>query len=83
MKHKVGDKVRIKSKEWFDKHAKHRGSYYSILPKPADGQHHSFVDSMREYCGREAIIASVDTHSYNIDLDREEDWHWEDWMFED
>lgn len=72
MKHKVGDKVRIKSKEWYEEN------------KDEDGDVQCgetlFVDSMARYCGNTATITSVD-RIYRLDID--ESWEWTDEMFED
>ena len=85
MKHKVGDKVRIKSKEWFDKNRQLlRGKTYGVAPDRENGQRCSFIDPMRKYCGREATIASIVSEKYyTIDIDPAHLWCWVDWMFED
>lgn len=48
MKYKVGDKVRIKSKEWYEEN---RNTYGDV-----DDDSAVFNSSMEKYCGREATI---------------------------
>ena len=84
MKYKVGDKVRIKSKEWFDENRQHlRGRVSGVAPGLKNGQCYSFIDPMSEYCGKEATIISTRERGYNIDIDMDGRWAWGDWMFED
>lgn len=73
MKHKVGDKVRIKSREWYEKNKNTSGD---IL---CGGTF--FVEDMERYCGETATITSVDK-TYNINIDDNE-FNWTDEMFED
>lgn len=75
MKYKVGDKVRIKSREWYESNRTKRGEYV------VDGL--AFVDGMKEYCGKEATItyADEDDETYRLDIDA---FYWfNDGMFED
>ena len=75
MKYKVGDKVRIKSKEWFDKQPKNeRGS---VVKHNSD----AFTERMSMFCGLDATITNVRNTCYDIDID-EEFYNWKDWMFE-
>lgn len=77
MKHKVGDKVRIKSREWYSKNEKtHMGDI--VLGELL------FTRSMTNHCGQIATITYVDSNStyYLIDLDNG-CWKWIDEMFED
>ena len=73
MKHKVGDKVRIKSKEWYEKNKNRAGD---IL---CGGTF--FIEAMERYCGETATITSIDK-TYNINIDDNE-FSWTDEMFED
>lgn len=74
MKYKAGDKVRIKSLEWYEKHHDCHGC--------VGVGSEAFVSSMVEYCGKEAIITRVNKASYKIDIDGQ--YHnWSDGMFED
>ncbi|MDR0639230.1 MAG: hypothetical protein LBG27_10110 [Spirochaetaceae bacterium] len=67
MKHKVGDPVRIRSKEWMDAHGKN---------KPP------FVPDMFDYAGQISTITMVDDdETYKLAVDGEEYW-WKDWMFD-
>lgn len=73
MKYKVGDKVRIKSKEWWD-----------AQPKDVDGDvtcnKECFTRCMAEYCGKVATISHIDDVTYNL---KEFDYYWTDEMFDD
>lgn len=73
MKYKVGDKVRVKSKEWYDEN------------KGEDGVvavNKFFVKKMAEWCGKEVIIDKIFDDFYRI-KDDEDEWNWSDEMFED
>lgn len=75
MKYKVGDKVRIKSKEWYIKNANEDGEV--DVPWV-------FNKKMSAYCGMIAEIVDIsgDLKYYRINLDNKE-WVWTDEMFED
>lgn len=75
MKYKVGDKVRVKSLEWYnafsnngDKYIRHDRAW--------------FTKEMAEYCGKTAIVIGIYNDSYDLDIDNKE-WGWYDWMLED
>ena len=73
MKYKVGDKVKIKSLEWYNRKALDYGfTINDIL----------FDHKMSEYCGRLAVIEKLGAAYYKIDIDNGE-WFWYDWMLED
>lgn len=74
MKYKVGDKVRIKSIEWYEEN---RNAYGDV-----DNDNVVFNSNMVKYCGKEATIICVKTDEYYIDIDGRT-WKWVDWMFED
>lgn len=74
MKYKVGDKVRIKSLEWYEK-------YHDCYGRVGVGSE-SFVSDMVEYCGKEAIVKRVNETSYKIDIDGQY-YNWSEGMFED
>lgn len=73
MKHKVGDKVRIKSKEW-----------WNAQPKNASGSvdcgAEMFTDIMTDMCGKVVEISDVLKDTYFI---KEYGLNWTDEMFED
>lgn len=73
MKHKVGDIVTIKSKEWYDKNKDQDG----CLDFGVD----CFMPHMSKYCGREAHITGLQDYTYSIDIDNER-WNWTDEMLE-
>ena len=50
MKYKVGDKVMIKSKEWFDKQPKNKNG--SVVKHNSD----AFTETMSMFCGLDATI---------------------------
>lgn len=74
-KHKVGDKVTIKSIDWYNDNK----DYWGNVPL----EHISFVPGMNNYCGKTATIVDIteDCH-YNIDIDKGA-WYWSDEMFEE
>lgn len=63
MKYKVGDKVRVKSKEWFEEMKKE--SSLVII----NGL--SFLEEMAKFCGKEAIITYCcnEDGTYRLDID--------------
>lgn len=75
MKYKVGDKVRIKSKEWYENN-KDKDCDGDILCGDV-----YFMSNMKDYCGKTATITEAKKH-YRIDLDNGR-WCWSDELFED
>ena len=76
----VGQKVVIKSPEWYYL----KKDYYGIVKLSTE----SFTNDMSKYCGKTATIVDVfkdldgeDAIMYRIDLDNR-DWNWTDEMFE-
>lgn len=80
MKYKVGDKVRVHSKEWFEKNCSKNciGAF-----EHEDGDN-TFVSGMIKFCGHKITInrVVVGFDNYQI-LEDKGEWYWEDWMFED
>lgn len=75
MRHKVGDKVRVKSLDWYNKNKDAGGT---ICEKSQ-----SFVDDMSEFCGKIVTINGItDPHFYKIKEDKDR-YYWDDWMFEE
>jgi len=76
MKHKIGDVVTIKSKEWYSKNKDKFGN--------VECGHVYFVRGMSKYCGVIAVIKDVDKGDelYSIDIDGYA-YFWTDEMFED
>lgn len=66
MKHKVGDKVRIKSIDWYNQNKKSCGDDFQV-----NGL--SFLKGMTQYCGKEGIITEIDgkdgTFRVNLDVE--------------
>lgn len=73
MKYQIGDKVRIKSKEWYKKN-KDEDDYIEGV--------WGFTSGMSAYCGEVATITQVVDDYYDIDIDNGK-WHWQDFMFEE
>lgn len=73
MKYKVGDKVRIKSIDWYNKYKNNEGHIKC-------GKE-SFVEDMSEYCAQIATIKAISNNRYCLNID-EELWNWTDDMFE-
>ena len=74
MKHKVGDKVRIKSLDWYNENAKGDGSINCGFA--------NFVSLMKEYCGKTATITKSLKYSYKLDIG-DGYWGWTDEMFDE
>ena len=71
MKYKVGDRVKVRSRAWWDKQ-----------PKDSDGdiiRGYTFLRKMADKCGSVLIIEYVDNDYYRV---KENNYTWEDWMFE-
>lgn len=77
MKYKVGDKVKIKSLEWYNNSQK--SEYGSVKHDDAGN---SFVPLMIPYCGMEANITEIEGSYYILDVDNGA-WWWQDFMFEE
>ena len=74
MKYKVGDKVRIKSKDWYEKNRDYSGYIWLQLAV--------FNYLMAKHCGEIATITEIWEDSiYNIDIDKY-NFSWTDEMFE-
>ena len=76
MKYKVGDKVRIKSLEWYNERKNGLGHVAH------DDFYNAFELFMIAYCGMEANITEVEGSHYILDVDNG-DWWWKDFMFEE
>lgn len=73
MKYKVGDKVRIKPKKWFESQKR------SICGRLMIGGV-EFVDDMKKYCGLDAIVTK-DGYYYCLDI-CSDNINWSEEMFE-
>lgn len=73
MKHQVGDKVRVKSLEWYESN-KNKNNIVKL------GNGAVFADIMREYCGKELIIVEVYEGFYKTEGNG---FCWYDDMFEE
>jgi hypothetical protein len=87
-KYKVGDTVRIRSREWVDAQVKDAGDKVRIRSRVKDAGGNIpigevFVERMFVYAGRTAQITEVnDNGYYYLDITGII-WRWEDWMFDD
>ena len=63
MKLKVGDKVRVKSLEWYNEN-KNCDGYIEFCEGPY------FTKLMSKFCGKEATIKSINGDSYVLDIDK-------------
>lgn len=84
--HKKGDKVVVKTLDWYDFNADSNGN---ILLRSADSGDAYFNKKMSEYCGKEATIVSIEKipnsyggnyYYYHIDIDNKV-FLWLDEMF--
>lgn len=73
MKYKIGDKVRVKSKEWYDEYKGENGTVPIRF---------SFIEKMSNWCGKEVTIDAIYDDTYKIKED-ENLYTWTDTMFED
>lgn len=79
-KYKIGDKVKVKPLDWFDKHCvcdEHGYEYYG-----SDNIVNYINDNMLEYCDKEVTIIGYRGGAYLIAEDCRT-WAWDKWMFED
>lgn len=74
MKYKVGDKVKIKSLDWY-KANKTKGGEVHL-------ESGIFLRLMSKYCGKVATITHVYSCGYSLDIDGGK-WNWIDEMFEE
>lgn len=77
MKYKVGDRVKIKSLEWYN--SLEKDSDNDVYLEKCDNY---IVSDMVEFLGKTAIIESIYYKGYDINLDNGK-WSWTDEMFED
>lgn len=73
MKHKVGDKVRIRSKEWYERNKNENGIVVASTV--------NFNENMSKFLGKEAVITNVYNGYYTINLTGDL-YIWDDYMFE-
>jgi hypothetical protein len=74
MTRKVGERVRIRPKEWIDAQEKDKDGGLA-------GEYSAFAASMFKYAGKEAVILSACNGRYELDID-DGYWFWDDWMFD-
>ena len=81
MKYKVGDRVKVRSRAWWDKQPK--DSAGNINLKHEYFPYIAFNDTMIKYCGKMVHITKIDPvkKTYSIDEDSGF-WSWSDEMFE-
>lgn len=80
MNYKVGDRVKIKSLEWYNKNKDVNGN----VQKDND---YRFIEPMSKYCGMKGVIVAVNNslHIYDITFDsiNVNRHFWQDWMLEE
>lgn len=74
LKFKVGDKVRVKSLEWYN--GEPQDKYGTIKL----GYGWEFIKEMVQYCGKVIKISKIYDGAYKVD---DNPYHWQDWMLED
>lgn len=72
---KTGDKVTVKSLEWYNAHKDKNGRVDN------NGKGFYFMPEHAKYCGTTATVIDVYAGSYKISADNGKMW-WEEWMFE-
>lgn len=72
MKYKVGDKVKVKSLDWYNANKNQTGQVQCL--------DEIFLEEMSKLCGRLVTIHSIAEHGYYIN---EDDYTWTDDMFEE
>ena len=84
MKYKVGDKVKIKSLDWYNTNKdKEDGSYVDLIHTTSS--YYNFIEPMTEFCGK--IMTIKDVHTYNLDscydmVEDDGEFYWTDNMIE-
>ena len=73
MKYKVGDKVLVKSQEWYDENK----DVFGRVKLPVE----SFIKDMRLFLGKVMTIKSLKEERYSLEEDHD-NWSWTDDMFE-
>ena len=74
MKYNVGDKVRVKSIEWYQSRKESNGDI--------EGGTLIFCSEMQDYCGKESTIVYKGDYFYKLDIDNAL-FSWQDWMLKD
>ena len=78
MKYKVGDKVRIKSLDWYNENKDEDGN---IILINCTNSSYNFIEKMRGLCGKVMTISSVYMYSYNM-VEDDCEYFWTDEMIE-
>lgn len=79
-KYKIGDKVKVKSLDWFRKHCDCDGYGYQYHRMDNTNIISYFCNSMSKLCGIEVTIVGFREFGYAI---KEDEFTFADWMFED
>ena len=72
MKYKVGDKVKIKSLDWYNDNRDYYGN--------VECGFYYFIEEMTKYCGKILTISRI--HNNGYDLQEDENFAWTDDMFD-
>ena len=78
MKYKVGDKVRIKSLDWYNQN---KGKDNNVPLIKSTNSYYNFIEVMRRLCGKVMTISSVNNYYYDM-VEDYGDYFWTDEMIE-
>ena len=78
MKYKVGDKVRIKSLDWYNQNKNEDGDISLI---ESTNSYYNFIEVMRDFCGKVMTISSVNSYYYDM-VEDDGEYFWTDEMTE-
>ena len=78
MKYKVGDKVRIKSLDWYNQN-KDKDDNVPLIE--STNSYYNFIEVMREACGKVMTISSVNSDYYDM-VEDDGEYFWTDEMIE-
>lgn len=76
LKHKIGDKVKIKSLDWYNTNKSEKGD---VLGNEDD---EVFINEMSEYCNSIATIVEIVDDAYRLNIDNQL-FSWSDFMFDE
>lgn len=80
MKYKVGDKVRVKSLDWYNTNKDEYGDIPLIMMSDSK---YNFIDYMSGFCGKIVTINNVCENKGYYDITEDDScWYWTDEMFE-
>lgn len=78
MKYKAGDRVRIKSLDWYNEN-KNNDNYIDLIID--NGSEFNFIEPMIAFCGKVMTILDIGCNYYNM-LEDSGEYYWTDDMIE-